>query len=65
MADLISRFVPPPIYPKPPELYFDVLVASIIGQQLSVKAADTIEARCRTLAGEMSPSGYWSLTHQK
>ena len=55
MADLISRFVPPPIDPKPPELYFDVLVSSIIGQQLSVKAADTIEARLRTLAGEMNP----------
>ena len=55
MAGLISRFVPPPIHPKPPDLYFDVLVASIIGQQLSVKAADTIEARFRLLAGEMSP----------
>ena len=55
MADLISRFVPPPIDPKPPELYFDVLVSSIIGQQLSVKAADTIEARFRTLAGELNP----------
>ena len=55
MADLICRFVPPLIDPKPPELYFDVLVSSIIGQQLSVKAADTIEARLRTLAGEMNP----------
>ena len=55
MADLISRFVPPPIDTKPPELYFDVLVSSIIGQQLSVKAADTIEARFRTLAGELNP----------
>lgn len=55
MAGLIPRFIPPPIDPKPPALYFDVLVASIIGQQLSVKAADTIEARFRALVNGVTP----------
>ena len=55
MAGLIPRFIPPPIDPKPPALYFDVLVASIIGQQLSVKAADTIEARFRALVDGVTP----------
>lgn len=31
---------------------FDALIASIISQQLSVKAADTIEGRVRTLVGK-------------
>jgi len=38
-----------------PEKYFEVLVCSIVGQQLSVKAADTIEGRLRELLGEFSP----------
>ena len=61
MAGLIPRFVPPPIDPKPPELYFDVLVASIIGQQLSVKAADTIEARFRGLVSGLTPESVRAL----
>jgi len=55
MSDLIDRFVPPTINKKPPETYFDVLVSSIIGQQLSVKAADTIEARFRTSVKDFTP----------
>ena len=61
MAGLIPRFVPPPIDPKPPALYFDVLVASIIGQQLSVKAADTIEARFRGLVSALTPESVRAL----
>ena len=56
MADLIDRYIPPAINPEPPERYFDVLVSSIIGQQLSVKAADTIEARLRAAVSDFRPS---------
>jgi len=55
MNDLINQFVPPTINKRPPETYFDVLVSSIIGQQLSVKAADTIEARFRTSVKDFTP----------
>ena len=55
MAELIERHTPPRIDPKPPEAYFDVLVSSIIGQQLSVKAAATIEARVREVATPLTP----------
>jgi DNA-3-methyladenine glycosylase II len=61
MASLIPRFVPPTINPQPPERYFDVLVASIIGQQLSVKAADTIEARFRNLVTTLTPESVLGL----
>ncbi|MFT6973135.1 MAG: DNA-3-methyladenine glycosylase II [Pontimonas sp.] len=56
MIDLIDRFVPPDIDKKTPETYFDVLVSSIIGQQLSVKAADTIEARVRESVKDFAPA---------
>jgi len=55
MSELIAKHEPPSIAPKPPERYFDVLVSSIIGQQLSVKAADTIEARLRDGVGPLTP----------
>jgi len=55
MADLISRHRLPQINAVEPEKYFDVLVASIVGQQLSVRAADTIEARLRELVGALTP----------
>ena len=38
MALLITAHTPPDISPKAPEQYFSVLVSSILGQQLSVKA---------------------------
>jgi DNA-3-methyladenine glycosylase II len=42
---------------KPHTNYYDALIASIISQQLSVKAADTIEKRFRALfAGSKTPS---------
>jgi DNA-3-methyladenine glycosylase II len=55
MNELIDRHRPPQLSPVAPERYFDVLVCSIVGQQLSVKAADTIEARLRGLVGELTP----------
>lgn len=55
MARLIDTHRPPQLAPVEPSRYFDVLVCSIIGQQLSVRAADTIEARLRDLVGSITP----------
>lgn len=55
MAALAKRYQPVILAPKPPEQYFEIVVSSIIGQQLSVKAADTIESRVLALAGAMTP----------
>ena len=55
MATLIDSHKPPLLAPVDPSRYFDVLVCSIIGQQLSVRAADTIEARLRDLIGPITP----------
>ena len=55
MAVLIDAYPEPAIGPVPEDKYFDSLVASIIGQQLSVKAAATIEGRVRDLVGELTP----------
>jgi DNA-3-methyladenine glycosylase II len=55
MATLIRLYPPPDIGPIPPESYFDKLASSIIGQQLSVKAANTIESRLRVALGELTP----------
>jgi DNA-3-methyladenine glycosylase II len=54
IAQLATVYTPPVISPQPPERYFEILVSSIIGQQLSVKAADTIESRLRA-AVEIAP----------
>lgn len=55
MARLIDAHQPPHMTAHPPEKYFDVLAASIVGQQLSTKAAATIEARLRAALGELTP----------
>jgi DNA-3-methyladenine glycosylase II len=55
MATLIDAYPAPGIGPVPEDRYFDSLVASIIGQQLSVKAAATIEGRVRDLVGDLTP----------
>ena len=55
MAVLIDAYPTPVIGPVPEDKYFDSLVASIIGQQLSVKAAATIEGRVRELVGDLTP----------
>jgi DNA-3-methyladenine glycosylase II len=52
---LSQRYTPPVIAAQPPEQYFEILVSTIIGQQLSVKAAATIEARLRQTLGEINP----------
>lgn len=58
MASLIDTHRPPGFAPVEPAKYFDVLVCSIIGQQLSVRAADTIEGRVRELAGKLTPGAF-------
>jgi len=55
MSGLIDQHRSPRFDPVEPERYFDVLVCSIVGQQLSVRAADTIEARLRDLVGALNP----------
>lgn len=57
IAKLAQAYTPPVISPQPPQRYFEILVSSIIGQQLSVKAADTIEARLRQAVEAMTPEG--------
>ncbi|MCF8549786.1 MAG: DNA-3-methyladenine glycosylase 2 family protein [Pontimonas sp.] len=57
IAQLAQVYTPPVISAQPPERYFEILVTSIIGQQLSVKAADTIEARLRQAVDAMTPEG--------
>lgn len=57
IAKLSQVYTPPVISPQPPERYFEILVSSIIGQQLSVKAADTIEARLRQTVQDITPEG--------
>ena len=44
-VDLIARHDPEPLIARPPAEYFEVLVRSIVGQQVSVKAAASINAR--------------------
>lgn len=55
IAGLAKTYTPPVISPQPHERYFEILVGSIIGQQLSVKAAATIEARLRDFVTELTP----------
>jgi DNA-3-methyladenine glycosylase II len=43
---------------------FDILVTSIISQQLSVKAADTIEKRVRALAESFEPATVLTISHE-
>jgi DNA-3-methyladenine glycosylase II len=55
MAVLIDAYPEPVIGPVQEDKYFDSLVSSIIGQQLSVKAAATIEGRVRDVVGDLTP----------
>lgn len=55
MSTLVAQHRAPQLAPVQPEKYFDVLICSIIGQQLSVRAADTIEGRLRDRVGDISP----------
>jgi DNA-3-methyladenine glycosylase II len=65
MAGLIASHRPPQLHPVTPHKYFDVLACSIVGQQLSVKAADTIEGRLRELVGELTPNNVLSRTEEE
>lgn len=40
---------------KPPAQYFETIVSSIIGQQISTHAASSIRLRVRNLLGELTP----------
>jgi DNA-3-methyladenine glycosylase II len=65
MAGLVEKHRPPQLRPVSPDKYFDVLSCSIVGQQLSVKAADTIEARLRGLVGELTPENILSFNEEE
>jgi DNA-3-methyladenine glycosylase II len=55
MAELVARYGPCPL-PEKNYTPFETLAASIIGQQLSVKAADTIEKRVLdVIGGSLTP----------
>jgi len=43
---------------------FDILATSIISQQLSVKAADTIEKRVRALVSSFEPQSVLTISHE-
>jgi DNA-3-methyladenine glycosylase II len=43
---------------------FNILATSIISQQLSVKAADTIEKRVRALVGSFEPQTVLNISHE-
>lgn len=61
MAELVKHHRSPRFGAVEPNRYFDVLVCSIVGQQLSVRAADTIEARLRQLVGRLQPESVSAL----
>jgi len=46
-----------------PEQYFEELVSSIVGQQLSTKAADTIWGRVEALVGPVTPANLAKVPH--
>jgi len=62
MATLASRYNPVILEPKAPEQYFEIMVSSVIGQQLSVKAASTIESRVVGLLGDITPDAVLATT---
>lgn len=60
MFELLNRGLtaPEPIaipVPKPPERYFESIVASIISQQISTKAADAVRGRVVGYLGTITP----------
>jgi DNA-3-methyladenine glycosylase II len=61
MYELLSRGLTPenPIAipsAKPPERYFESIVASIISQQISTKAADAVRGRVTSYLGTITPA---------
>ncbi len=59
MSDLIDKLGPCTLFPS--KDYFSSIVESIIGQQLSAKAADTIYSRFILLAGDCVPDSILKL----
>lgn len=62
MNTLIETHGPIHLEPQPVENYFSVLTTTIVGQQVSAKAAATISKRVETMAGEMSSSAVNTLS---
>ncbi|MDH6533288.1 DNA-3-methyladenine glycosylase II [Aurantimicrobium minutum] len=62
MNSLIEEHGPLHLTAQPVENYFGILVSTIVGQQLSAKAADTISARVAERAGEMTPDAVHALS---
>lgn len=62
MNALIEEHGPLHLTPQPVENYFRILVSTIVGQQLSAKAADTITTRVAERAGEMTPDAVSALS---
>lgn len=62
MSSLIEEHGPLHLTPQPVEDYFRILVSTIVGQQLSAKAADTITARVAERAGEITPDAVSALS---
>ncbi|HEX9679244.1 MAG TPA: DNA-3-methyladenine glycosylase 2 family protein [Candidatus Saccharimonadales bacterium] len=50
---------------RPADLYFRSLLSSIVSQQLSTKAADTIWNRFEALAGQPTPKNVITIPHNK
>jgi DNA-3-methyladenine glycosylase II len=64
MVSLIAQFGElPPIVPV--EDLFQDIIRSIVGQQLSVKAADTIYGRVINLVGTSEPSSYLKFSDEE
>lgn len=65
IASLAATYTPPVITAQPHERYFEILVGSIIGQQLSVKAAATIEGRLRDSMDALTPENVVQLNEDQ
>lgn len=68
MAELLERAMQhktalPPLASRTPDTYFKELVESIVGQQLSVKAAATIWQRFAALVGGVTPANILKREH--
>ncbi|MGM0395733.1 MAG: DNA-3-methyladenine glycosylase family protein [Bacillota bacterium] len=63
IRDLIEKYghIQREINPDP----FSALVGSIISQQISTKAAETVEARLLVKAGELSPDKLWRMSEEE
>ena len=68
MAELLQRVINhkvalPPLTARAPDTYFKELVESIVGQQLSIKAAATIWKRFEDLVGKVTPTNILKHEH--